>query len=74
MHDECDIGPCRGAAIVQFTGVSGRSWRTAKACPAHAQRLADYCAKPVEEWRDDYTPVAQFDHATRTWVPTPENA
>lgn len=68
----CDVGPCHAIAVVQFTGESGRSWRTARACGGHAQMLADYVGKPIEEWRDDYTVVAEYDHARRRWVPVTE--
>lgn len=65
----CDVGPCEDEAIVTFIGESDRSWRKAHSCAEHAQMLADYCSKPVERWHEDLIPIAQFDHATREWVP-----
>ena len=72
----CDMGGCDTAAVIEVTGSSGRSWRTARACDEHAQHLTDYCAKPVEQWRDDYQPIAMFNHETREWdlIPTEDHA
>lgn len=71
---ECDMGTCHETAIVHLMGVSGRSFRSARACADHAQLLADYCAKPVERWHEDYELIARWDHETRQWVPIAEAA
>lgn len=64
----CDMGPCDAEAVVEFTGIDGRQFRTARACDEHAQHLADYCSKPAATWHEDYAVIAQFDHASREWV------